>query len=44
MNNKNSRIVPYVDCNKNSYIDDIKSIVTKEQFDSVKYEVEYEKI
>ncbi len=40
MNNKNARRVPYIDCNKNNYIEDIKSIVTKEQFESVKYEVE----
>ena len=40
MNNKNARRVPYIDCNKNNYIEDIKSIVTKEQFNSVKYEVE----
>lgn len=40
MNNKNARIVPYIDCNKNNYIEDVKSIVTKEQFNSVKYEVE----
>ena len=39
MNNKNARIVPYIDCNKNNYIDDIKSIVTKEQFESISYEV-----
>ena len=39
MNNKNARRVPYIDCNKNNYIKDIKSIVTKEQFNSVKYEV-----
>lgn len=43
MNNKNARRVPYIDCDKNNYIKDIKSIVTKEQFNSVKYEVkEYE--
>ena len=40
MNNKNARRVPYIDCNKNNYIEYIKSIVTKEQFNSVKYEVE----
>ena len=40
MNNKNARRVPYIDCNKNNYIEDIKSIVTKEQFNNVKYEVE----
>ena len=40
MNNKNARRVPYIDCNKNNYIEDIKSIVTKEQFESIKYEVE----
>ena len=39
MNNKNARRVPYIDCDKNNYIDDIKSIVTKEQFESMKYEV-----
>lgn len=39
MNNKNARRVPYIDCNKNNYIKDIKSIVTKEQFESMKYEV-----
>lgn len=37
VNNKNARIVPYIDCNKNNYIDDIKSIVTKEQFNQMKY-------
>ena len=40
MNNKNARRVPYIDCNKNNYVEDIKSIVTKEQFESMKYEVE----
>ena len=35
MNNKNARIVPYIDCNKDKYIDNIKSIVTKEQFESI---------
>ena len=40
MNNKNARIVPYIDRNKNNYIDDIKSIVTKEMFESISYEVE----
>jgi len=39
MNNKNARVVPYIDCNKNNYIDDIKSIVTKEQFESMEYKV-----
>ena len=39
MNDKNARRVPYIDCNKNNYIEDIKSVVTKESFDSVKYEV-----
>ena len=40
MNNKNARIVPYIDCNKDKYIDDIKSIVTKEQFEAIEYKVE----
>lgn len=40
MNNKNARIVPYIDCDKNNYIDDIKSIVTKEQFETMKYIIE----
>ena len=44
MNNKNARRVPYIDCDKNNYIDDIKSIVTKEQFAFVKYEVKYEEV
>ena len=39
MNNKNARIVPYIDCNKNNYIDDIKSIVTKEQFEEMEYKI-----
>ena len=39
MNNKNARIVPYIDCNKNNYIDDIKSIVTKEQFERCEYKI-----
>ena len=39
MNNKNARIVPYIDCNKNNYIDDIKSIVTKENFKSMEYRI-----
>jgi len=39
MNNKNARVVPYIDCNKNNYIDDIKSIVTKEQFKNMEYKV-----
>ena len=39
MNNKNARIVPYIDCNKDKYIDNIKSIVTKEQFESMEYRI-----
>ncbi len=39
MNKKNARYVPYIDCNKNNYIDDIKSIVTKEQFERMEYKV-----
>ncbi len=39
MNNKNARIVPYIDCNKDKYIDDIKSIVTKEQFSQMEYKL-----
>lgn len=37
LNKENARIVPYIDCNKNNYIDDIKSILTKEQFNQMKY-------
>lgn len=40
MNNKNARIVPYIDCNKNNYIDDIKTIVTHEQMEAMQYRVE----
>ena len=39
MNKKDARIVPYIDCNKDKYIDDIKSIVTKEQFESMEYRI-----
>ena len=39
MNNKNARYVPYIDCNKNNYIDDIKSIVTHEMFESMEYKI-----
>lgn len=39
MNNKNARIVPYIDCNKDKYIDDIKSIVTHEQFSQMEYRI-----
>ena len=39
MNNKNARIVPYIDCNKDKYIDDNKSIVTKEQFSQMEYKI-----
>lgn len=40
MNKKNARYVPYIDCNKNNYIDDIKSILTKEQFENCMYKIE----
>lgn len=40
MNNKNARILPYIDCNKNNYIDDIKTIVTHEQMEAMQYRVE----
>ncbi len=40
MNKKNARIVPYIDCNKDNYIDEIKSIVTKEQFSQMEYIIE----
>lgn len=39
MNNKNARYVPYIDNNKDNYIDEIKSIVTKEQFENMEYRI-----
>ena len=38
--NDSTRLVPYVDCIKNNYVNEIKSIVTKEQFESIKYSLE----
>lgn len=37
--NDKTRLVPYVDCIKNNYVNEIKSIVTKEMFSSMSYEV-----
>ena len=37
--NDSNRLVPYVDCIKNNYVNEIKSIVTKEQFESMSYKV-----